>query len=69
MTKGRGLLEAVQAPLPGMNGVLFQALLERGRERAPGILREVAALSALAIQGARAQGPQGGHLACLIRSL
>lgn len=64
MTKGRGLLEAVQAPLPGMNGVLFQALLERGPRESSGILRGVAALSALAIQGARAQGPQGGHLAC-----
>lgn len=63
MTKGRGLLEAVQAPLPGMNGV-FQALLERGPGESSGILRGVAALSALAIQGARAQGPQGGHLAC-----
>lgn len=47
-----------------MNGVLFQALLERGPGESSGILRGVAALSALAIQGARAQGPQGGHLAC-----
>lgn len=64
MTKGRRLLEAVQAPLPGMNGVLFRALLQRGPRESSAILPGVAALSALAIQGARAQGPRGGHLAC-----
>ena len=64
VTKGRGLLEAVQAPLPGMNGVLFRALLQRGPRESSAILPGVAALSALAIQGARAQGPQGCHLAC-----
>ena len=30
VTSGRGLLEAVQAPLPEINGVLFRALLARG---------------------------------------
>lgn len=72
VTRGRGLLEAVQAPLPGMSGGLFRALPARGpRARRPGLqdLRGVAALSALAAGDARA-GPAAGATGPIpIRSL